>query len=249
MFDFRSGRKFLFHFQDGIIQLQAGTENEAVCLFQVALHFRRNVVAGKAYAVQAYHPGGVAVYDDEGAYVLHDLGHAAYHGAGADFNELVDTAHAADDCMVFYGDVACHAGEAGHDDVVAEVAVVGYMGVGLQHVVGAYPGFAVFAGGTVDGDVFADQVVVADDYGAVFVMEFEVLGIFTDDGMGVNVVFFTHAHVFGDDGVGADDGAFADFTVLTDHRIGPDDNIFMKDGRRIDDGGWMNFRFCRLNDF
>ena len=249
MFDFRGGGQFLFHFQDGIVQLEAGAENEAVCLFQVTLHFRGDVVAGKAYAVEAHYPGRVAVYDDEGAYVLHDFGHAAYHGAGTDLDELVDAAHAADDGVVFYGDVACYAGEAGHDDVVSEVAVMGYVGVSLQHIVGTDAGFAVFAGGAVDGHVFADQVVVADDYGAVFVTELEILGVFPDDGMGVNVVFFSHAYVLGDDGVGADDGAFADFTVFTDNRIGPDDYVFMKDCRGVDDGGWMNFRLCRLNDF
>ena len=133
--------------------------------------------------------------------------------------------------------------------MVAEVAVVSHMGVGLQHVVGAYPGFAVFAGGPVDGHVFADQVVVADDHGAVFIVEFQILGIFADDCMGINVIFLSHAYVLCNDCVGADDGAFADFTVFANHRVRSDDHILVNDGSRVDDGSWMDIRFCRFDNF
>ena len=38
-----------------------------------------------------------------------------------------------DSSMVFDSDVAGNAGEAGYDDVIAEVAVVGYVGVCLLY--------------------------------------------------------------------------------------------------------------------
>ena len=249
VFDFRSGRQFLLHFMDGVVQLQARAENEAVCLFQVALDFRSDIVPGKAYAVQPYYPGGVAVHNDEGAYVLYDFGHAAHHGAGADFYELVDSAHAADDGMAFHRYVAGCAGETGHDDVVSEIAVMGHMGIGLEHIIGADPCFTVFAGGSVDGYIFTNQVMVSNDYGAVFIVKFEILRVFADDCMGINMVFLSHTHIFGNDRVSADDGAFSDFTVLADDRIGLDDYIFMNHSGRINDCRGMNLRFCRFNDF
>ena len=234
VFDFRGGGEFLFHFMDCIVQLEAGTENEAIGLFQVALHFGADVVSCKTYGVEAYDSGGVAVYDHEGAYVLDDLGHAAYHGTGADLHKLVDAAHSADDCMVFHCYMACHAGEGAHNDMVTEVAVVSHMGVSLEHIVGAYAGFAVFAGSSVDSHIFTDQVMIAENDGGVFAGKFQVLRIFADDCMGINVVFFTHAHVFGNDSMGTDDGAFPDFTVFTNDCIGPDDYILMNDSRGTD---------------
>lgn len=107
--DFRGGGEFLFHFFYGFVEFQARAEEEAVGFLEGALDVGRDVVSCDAYAVQAYDSGGVAVGDDEGAYVLNDLGHAAYHGEGSYFDELVDAAHGADDGMVFDGDVACYA--------------------------------------------------------------------------------------------------------------------------------------------
>ena len=249
MFDFGGGGEFLFHFQDGIVQLEAGTENEAIGFFQVALHFGADVISGKAYGVETYDSGWIAVHYNEGAYVLDNFGHAADHGAGTDFYELMDSAHASDDCMIFYGYMSGCSGEGAHDDMIPKVAVVSDMGIGLQHIVGAYPGFAVFAGGSVNGDIFTNQVMIAEDNGGIFTGEFQVLRVFADDGMGVNVVFFTHPYVFRNHGVSSDDGPFPDFAVFSDHCVRSDDDIFMNDGGRIDDGSRMNIRFCRFNHF
>lgn len=107
--DFRGGGEFLFHFFYGFVEFQARAEEEAVGFLEGALDVGRDVVSCDAYAVQAYDSGGVAVGDDEGAYVLNDLGHTADHGKSTNLDELVDAAHGADDGMVFDGDVACYA--------------------------------------------------------------------------------------------------------------------------------------------
>ena len=242
MLDFRCRREVLLHFVDGFMQLQTGTENGAVRFFQPASHFRGDIVSGNPHAVQSNHSCRIAVNDHERAYVLHNLGHAAHHGAGADFYELVDAAHAADDCVVFHDDVAGRAGKAGHDDVVSEIAVVCHMGVCLKHIMRADTGFAVFSRGTVDGDEFAEAVVVADDDCTVFVGKFQILRIFTDDGVRIYMIIFPHAYVSRNDRMGADNGAFADFTVGTDDGIGFDNHIFMKFGSRINNGRFMNLR-------
>ena len=109
MLDFRGGGEFLFHFFYGFVEFQSRAEEETVGFLEGALDVGGNIISCDAYAVQSYDSGGVAVGDDEGAYVLDDLGHAAYHGEGSYFDELVDTAHGTDDGVVFDGDVAGYA--------------------------------------------------------------------------------------------------------------------------------------------
>ena len=249
MFDFRSGREFLFHFLDSIVEFQARAENEAVCFFERALGFGRDLVSGNAYCVESYDSGRVAVSDDKGAYVLNDLGHTADHGKSTNFDELVDAAHGADDSMVFDSDVAGNAGEAGYDDVIAEVAVVGYVGVCLKHVVRTDAGFAVFTGCTVDGSEFVDVVFISDDDGAVLACILEVLRCFSDDGVREDVVLLAHADVFCDDGVRFNDGAFSDFASRTDDYVWSDGDVFMNDSGRIDDDSRMNRRIYRFDHF
>lgn len=79
MLDFRCRREVLFHFMDSFVQLQAGTENSAVCFFKPASYFGGDIVSGESYAVQSDHSCRIAVNDHEWAYVLYDLGHAAHH--------------------------------------------------------------------------------------------------------------------------------------------------------------------------
>lgn len=249
MLDFRSGVEFLFHFLDRVGELEAGAENEAVRFFEVALHFRADVVSREPDAVETADTDRISFDEGEGADILHDTGHAADHAALPDFHELVDARHAADDRVVFDRDVARDAGEAGNDDAVSQIAVVRDMDVGLQHVVRTDAGFAVFARRAVDGAIFADEVSVTDDDGRVFARVFEVLRVFPDDSTGINMVLAPHADVFRDDCMRTDDGAFADFTMGTNDRVGTNDDIFVKNGGGIDHGRGMDFRFHLLYDF
>ena len=116
------------------------------------------------------------------------------------------------------------------------------MGVCLKHIMRADTGFAVFSRSTVDGDEFAEAVVIADDDRTVFAGKFQILRIFADDGVRIHMIVFPHAYVFRNDRMGADDGAFADFTVGTDDGIRFDNYIFMKFGSRINNGRFMNLR-------
>lgn len=236
MLYFRCGREVLLHFFDGFGELHAGAENDAIGFLEKALAFRRNAISRKAYAVQPYDAGRIAIRDDIRADVLHDLGHAADHGAGTDLDELMKAAHAADDRMVFDGDMTCRAREGGHDDVVAEAAVMCDMGIGLQHIIRADARLAVFPSRSVNGDVFTDEVVVSDDNGAVFVCKFQILRVFPNDRMRINVILFAHADILRDDSMRSDDGAFADLAVFSDVGISTDDDILVNDRTRMNNG-------------
>lgn len=236
MLYFRCGREVLLHFFDGFRELHAGAENDAIGLLEEALALRCDAISGKADAVQPYDAGWIAICDDIRADVLHDLGHAADHGAGTDLDELVKAAHAADDRMVFDSDMTCRAREGGHDDVVAKATVMRDMGIGLQHIVRADACLAVFSGRSVNGDVFTEKIVIADDDGAVFVCEFQILRVFSNDRMRINVIFFTHADILRDDSMRSDDGAFADLAVFSDVGISTDDYILVNDRARMNNG-------------
>lgn len=236
MLYFRCGREVLLHFFDGFGELHAGAENDAIGFLEEALVFRRNAISGKADAIEPYDAGRIAIRDDVRADVLHDLGHAANHGAGTDLDELVKAAHAADDRMVFDSDMTCRAREGGHDDVVTEAAVMCDMGIGLQHIVRADACLAVFSGRSVNSDVFTEKIVIADDDGAVFVCKFQILRVFSNDRMRIDVIFFTHADILRDDSMRSDDGAFADLAVFSDVGISTDDYILVNDRARMNNG-------------
>ena len=249
MLHLRCGREVLFHFFDGFRELHTGAENDAIGLLEEALAFRRNAISGESDAVQPYDAGRIAICDDIRADVLHDLGHAADHSTGANLDELVKAAHAADDGMVFDSDMACRAREGGHDDVVAEATVMCDVGIGLQHIVRADACLAVFPGRSVNGDVFTEKIVIADDDGAVFVCEFQILRVFSNDRMRINVILFAHADILRDDSVRPDDGAFADLAVFSDIGISADDDILVNDRTRMNHGRRMDIRCLIFQDF
>jgi len=97
--------------------------------------FLRKAPALQADGIDSTGAGRVAIDDHEWRHVLHDFCHAADNRMLADAAELVDSAHAGDDGMVINGHVTCQANRVGEDDVTAELAIVGNVGVTKQQVV------------------------------------------------------------------------------------------------------------------
>ena len=149
-----------------------------------------------------------------GRHIFVDLCPSLNHDIGADMRELVNETTPADDGAVVYLDLSCHLGGVGHDDIIVQYAVMGYMAVRHDEVVVTNHGLA-FAGGTaVNGDTFAKAVVVAYLDGGVLTGELEVLRNSTNDSAREDVVTFTHANTGADDGVGIDDAVFVDDDVV-----------------------------------
>ncbi len=154
--------------------------------------------------------------DHEGGDVADDSAHSADHGHFSDADELVDTGHASDGDVVFDGDVAGDADVVGDGDVVLDLDIVAKVDHGHEVVVVADFGeFALF-GSAVDGDVFSEDVVVAnlEVGGLAFVLS--VLGVAANDGaLGEDVVF-------ADGGVGFDGHVGVEFAPVPDHGSGFD---------------------------
>ena len=107
---------------------------------------------------------------------MFDAGAVADHGVGADAHELVHHRRAAHDDVVFDVDVPGEDDVVGEGGVVADDAVVRKVDVGHDPVAVAEDSFAdVLHGAAVEGDEFADGVVVADFEGGVFAAVFFVL--------------------------------------------------------------------------
>ena len=107
---------------------------------------------------------------------MFDAGAVADHGVGANAHELVHHRRATHDDVVFDVDVPGEDDVVGEGGVVANDAVMREVDIGHDPVAVAEDGFAdVLHGAAVEGDEFADGVVVADFEGGVFAAVFFVL--------------------------------------------------------------------------
>ena len=94
--------------------------------------------------------------------VLHDLGATAEYRVPADAAELMHSAEAADDSMVFDDDVAGESAVVGKDDVVPNSAVMSNVRISEKIVVTADHGFCIRHRATIHGAKLAEAVVIAD---------------------------------------------------------------------------------------
>jgi len=193
----------------------------------------------EADEVESAQGGGVAVGDHEGGDVLDDFAAAADDGVGTDAAELVDAGEAGDDDVVCDGDVAAEGGAVGEDAVVADDGVVGDVGVGKEVVVVADDG-GFGSGATVDGDVFAEGVAVANEDAGWFAGVFEILRALADGGERVELVVGADGGVAIDDDVAVQVAAVAEGDVVVDDAVGADGDIGTNDGLWRDDRGGMD---------
>ena len=134
-------------------------------------------------------------------------------------------------------------GVVGHEDPVAQHAVVADMDVGHQVVVRPEPGEPLFLlGAPVDGDRFAEHVVVADlDPGGLPLVGV-ILGLAADDREGMNDVVLAQGRVAEQANVGDQPAAPADLHVRADDAIGADLDVVGDLGARVDARGVRNDR-------
>jgi len=89
--------------------------------------------------------------------------------------------NAGNDGVIFHRDVAGEPDGVRKDDVITELAVVGNVGVAEQQIVRADPSRKFFMSATMDGAVFAKDIVVPDFESGGLADVFEVLGFSADD--------------------------------------------------------------------
>ena len=152
----------------GLTQIESGTQNHAVAVFERLTRLFGDTAPLHAANVHAKEAGRLAVYHSKGRNVLSHLGHAADHGQSADAHKLMNAAHAAEYRLIFDFHVAAQADRVGNHDLVTQDAVVSHMGVGHDQVVVAQLGDGAFVGSPMNCDILADDVAASDDDAGFF---------------------------------------------------------------------------------
>ena len=132
----------------------------------------------------------------------------------ADMAELVHEGATTDDGKVIDYDLSGQLGRIGHDDVIAQLAVVCDVAVRHDEVVVSDDGFAFTEGSAVDGNELTDVAVVPDDGPGLFTVELKVLRDATDGSMREDVTVITDDHIV------IDIRKRIDGYILTDLRFG-----------------------------
>ena len=189
----------------------------------------------------------VAVGNHERRHVLHHLRAAADHRQFADAAKLVHRRQPANHRMILDRHVARERRDVGHDDVVAQRAIVRDVAVGEDVIVRADARDFAVAGRAVNGDVFAEGVAVADFGARDAALPFQILRLQPDAGERKNFVVLSEFRVAVNDDVRmqfatvAERHVFADDAVRPDLATGTDLRFGMNDGSRMNHG---NLRFA-----
>lgn len=133
--------------------------------------------------------------------------------------------------MVSDGDMACDSGVVGENGVVANMALVGDVGVAKEKVVVSDLSGSVGGGPAMNGDVFSKGVIVPNEQLGLLALVFQVLSSSSKGGKGISIATLT------DDGVTLDD----DMTAQA--RIGSESNVISDDAIRSDLAIGADFSF------
>ena len=136
--------------------------NQAVSSLQVAYVVCREPGPTETETVEADDHRGRAIGEYEGRYVLYHLGAPPHHRQSTNAAKLVYSSVAAQAGSVSYGDMSAQHNTIGQDDVVPNLAVVGNVGPDHHQAVIPDRGKAFAMHSSVNRDVLADGVAVAN---------------------------------------------------------------------------------------
>ena len=154
--------------------------------------------------------------DDVGRDVLRECCTGLNHSATSDTCLGILDDGAGEDDAVFDDAVAGNLRAVAKDAAVANLRVMADVGTLHEHVLVADDGLAARVGGTVDDNVLADDVAVADDALRLLTTELEVLGQGTDDGALMDFVVLAHTCSATDADEGEDNATIAYLHVVLD---------------------------------
>lgn len=215
-------------------------EQALVCGFQIA-----DVIFGKPPAlqadqVQAAGAGGIAVDDHEWWHVLHDFRESADDRMFPDPAELMGRGESRDNRVIPDHAVPCQAAVVGKNDVIAKLAVVGDMGVAEKQIVRADPSRKFFMRATVDGAVFAKNIVITYLKRGWLADVFQILSLPTHHCERKKLVLPAESRDALQHHMTVQDTSVSERDVGSDHAVRADADIFSKLCLWRNDGGGMN---------
>lgn len=220
---------------DGVAEGEFGLENEFAGFVESHAFVGFDADATESDCIDVV-DGLINPFDDhEGGNVSGDSAHSTDHGHFSDANKLVDSDHSTDGGFFFNGDVSSDGDVVCDRAVVCDGAVVAHVNKGHDVVTIPDYGFVTSSGSPVDGDEFANKVVVSDFEECFLSRVFSVLGVSAEDGTLVDVITITEDGIGSDGDVGTEDASVTqnrfwfndakrpDLHILSDVGLGADD--------------------------
>jgi hypothetical protein len=231
---------------------------------EVALHFRHGGWEDEAFAEEhfegasdgvdliarhagAFHADDVDADDvidvllnDERRNVLGGRGIAADHRQSAHADELLHGGVSRHDDVVLKDAMAADEGAVGENAAIADDAIVSDMAVHHEEIVVADNGFHGVGSAAMNGHLLAEDIAITDFDAGGFVIIFEMLWPFAQDGAGADEVAVTQAYGPEEVCAGADDAIVADAHGPIDDREGADFDVLAKAGLWRNDGSRVN---------
>jgi len=224
----------------GLFDVQVGPAEEPVGFPQGADFFRGEPPAFQADLIDAADFGRIAVGDHEGGHVLNDLGAAADDGMTPNAAKLVDPAEAADNGVVLHHHMTGQGAIVGENDMMADQAIVGDVGVGQEIVMVADDGLATRAGSAIDRAELPEAVGIPDFQMGGLDGVFEILGPLADRGEGEESVAIPNHGGAGHADMAGQHIAAAESNPGSDHTVGTDLVVVADLGGWVDEGGGMD---------
>ena len=117
-----------------------------------------------------------------------DTTHAAHHGKGADVHELVNTQHPTDHSTIIDIDMPRYGNSISNHNAITQAAVMSDMAIGHKQIAVTKNRLLISSSCTVNGDVLANAIAIADYHFCGIPGVFEVLRFLADAGTGKDVI-------------------------------------------------------------
>jgi hypothetical protein len=187
------------------------------------VYFRsRDSAALQAHEIDRTSAAGRAVADYERQRILSDFAAATDHGQPPDAAELMNGNRPGNESAIANRDTPGEQTRIGEDDIVADPAVVADVTKRHEKVSVSDSRCRAFCAAAMDGDSFANDIVVSDFNEAHTGLEFEILRLSADHHGFRDAVAAAEPRMPFDHGVRGDVGAVADDYVFLDDGVGSD---------------------------
>src|SRR5690606_11884329 len=205
--------------------------------------FARETAALQAHDIEAAEVGVVADRRTERDEIGRHQGARADERVAAGAGVLVDGGQATEESVVADLSVAADSGGLSHDDVVVDDAIVGDVAIAHdQTIIADRRDAAPAHGAAVNGGVFADDVVVADDELRRFAPVRQILRRAAEAYERPDGVALAEFGVALDEDVRDELRALADLHVRANHAAWADLHVGAEFGAIVDDGGFVDLR-------
>lgn len=240
MLDLRTRFEFRFHPGQGVRDSEAFAEEESISLLERRLRFFGNLIPLEPHLVDGAGMGWVSIREHERRHVLDDFGTSPHNGHPANSTELVDGGEATYVGVILDEDMSGQRRDVGHDHVISNLDVMGDMTVGQEMIVRTDHRGAAIRRRTMNRDMLAERIAVANLGSGQAALPFQVLGFEPNAGEGKQLIALPQTGMTIDHNVGMQPTTSAEHHMLANHTIGTDFAVRSNFRARMNDS-------CRMN--